>query len=271
MAVWKKIFKVFLAVLMALCVLVAVVVFVQWDNINAVISGIKETSEEITKKREENNKELVDKVNEYMEKELREPTKEEKEQILSGESTVAEVFSKIISENTSTVVEYDTEKDEFVETEKTPETDKNPPGDSKPIIDNKQEKEESSKKNQDLPADKKSAEDIVNKYISQLYALETAYTAKAQGLISSGAKFYNGLVKNGQDRASARASTISQFTGPVRGAMTDCDAKVESVISELEAELKAVGADTSIVETVRKTYASEKQLKLSYYSNKYLK
>jgi len=250
LAALKKILKVLLIAFAVIAVIIAAVVFYQWDNINAVISGLKETPEQITQKREENNNELVEKVNEYIEGELREPTEEEKELISSGEMTIAEVYSKILSENNSTIVEYDAEKEKFVEKEK--ESSELPPQEEK-------------------PSRKKQAEDIVNKYISQLYALESAYTAKAEGMISSGANYYEKLKKSGQDKATARANTISYFTGPVRSAIADCDSKVETIIKKLEAELKKIGAETSIVETVRKTYASEKKLKLAYYSNKYLK
>ena len=69
----------------------------------------------------------------------------------------------------------------------------------------------------------------------------------------------------------ARASTITKFTSVVRNLEKECDSKVESVIRNMTADLNAIGADTSIIQSVRATYANEKQLKLSYYANKYLK
>ena len=257
--IFKKVFKILLTILAVIIVLVVAVAIFQWENISAVISGIKDTPEQIIQKREDNNKELVEKVNEYIDGELREPTEEEMALVASGKMSLDELYSKIFSENSSTLVEYDTEKDEFVEKAESA---------NESIADNKASSEKNEKKES---AKTKSAEDIVSKYISQLYALQSAYTAKAAALISGGAKHYNELVRKGQEKATARAATISNFTGPVRGAIADCDAKVEDIVKKMESELKAINADTSIIETVRKTYASEKRLKLSYYSNKYLK
>lgn len=110
---------------------------------------------------------------------------------------------------------------------------------------------------------------IISKYMAQLYNLQNTYTARAEALISQGASYYESI-KTGSGDASARAATISRYTPMVRSLESECDGKVEAVITNLKNDLNAIGADTSITETIRATYTNEKQLKLSYYANKYL-
>lgn len=46
---------------------------------------------------------------------------------------------------------------------------------------------------------------------------------------------------------------------------SEADSKVESLLSELKSKLVSLGADTSIISTMRDSYENEKRLKKSYY------
>lgn len=116
----------------------------------------------------------------------------------------------------------------------------------------------------------KTKDEIVSQYMMQLYALQSEYTAKAETTIKQGARYYEDL-KKVKDRKTARADTITHFTPTVRNIEAECDKKVNAVIANLKNDLVAVGAETDIVRTIENAYATEKQLKLSYYANKYLK
>lgn len=113
-------------------------------------------------------------------------------------------------------------------------------------------------------------DEIVSKYMSQLYAYQSDFVARAESTINQGASYYNNMVKT-RDRATSRANTITHFTPIVRSIEAECDAKVEALLANLKKELEAIGAETDIIGTIRETYKNEKQLKLSYYANKYLK
>lgn len=116
----------------------------------------------------------------------------------------------------------------------------------------------------------KTKDEIVSQYMMQLYALQSEYTAKAETTIKQGAHYYEEL-KKVKDKKSARTDTITHFTPIVRNIEAECDKKVNAVIANLKKELEAIGAETDIVRTIENAYAAEKQLKLSYYANKYLK
>jgi len=227
----KKILKILLIIVLVFVIVIAGFLLWQWKNIESILMGVSQSSEQIEQMRNENQETLVGDVNNYMDSPAREMTQEELEQIESGETTTAEVYQKIFEEKS-------------IDTENSP-------------------------KEQDIP-NTKDKDRIISQYMSELYRLQNEYTAKAEATIAQGASYYESIKKHPQD-ATARASTITKFTSVVRNLEKECDTKVESVIKNMTADLNAIGADTSIIQSVRATYANEKRLKLSYYSNKYLK
>ena len=97
----KKLIKVFLIVLIVLSVAVGAVALWQRKNIEGILIGIRETSEEIEKRRDENQSNLVKEIDSYIETTLRELTPEEQKQIEEGTIQVSEVYSKIFEEKSS--------------------------------------------------------------------------------------------------------------------------------------------------------------------------
>ena len=227
----KKFLKTLLVIILILVIVLAGILLWQRKNIESILMGVSQNSEQIEQKRNENQETLVGDVNDYMDTPAREMTDEEIGQIERGETTAAEVYQKIFEE-------------------KNKETENTIP--------------------EQAVANAKDKDRIISQYMSDLYRLQNEYTAKAEATIAQGASYYESIKKHPQD-AAARASTITKFTSVVRNLEKECDSKVESVIKNMRADLTAIGADTSIIESVRATYANEKQLKLSYYANKYLK
>ncbi len=227
----KKFLKTLLVILLILVIAIAGILLWQRKNIESILMGVSQNSEVIEQKRNENQETLVGNVNDYMDTPAREMTEEEIGQIERGETTAAEVYQKIFEE--------------------------------------KNKEAENTALAQTVP-DAKDKDRIISQYMSELYRLQNEYTAKAEATIAQGASYYESIKKHPQD-AAARASTITKFTSVVRNLEKECDSEVEAVIKNMTADLTAIGADTSIIQSVRATYANEKQLKLSYYANKYLK
>lgn len=227
----KKVLKVLLIVLILLAIALGTLAIWQWKNIESIMLGIKEESTEIEKKRNENQIKLVDDVNTYLDEPLREITEEERQQIEEGKVTVSDVYQKMFEEKKETL-------------------------------------EQSGQKentNSSLAKD-----EVISRYMAELYKLQNEFTARAESTIKQGARYYENKKAHPQDSV-ARADTIAHFTPIVRKMESECDARVEKVISDLKAELEKIGEDTAIIASIRATYANEKQLKLSYYANKYLK
>lgn len=222
----KKILKILLVIILAFIIAVVGLLLWQWKNVESILMGVSQNSEQIEQKRNENQETLVGDINDYMDTPAREMTEEEIGQIERGETTAAEVYQKIF--------------------------------------------EEKNKETENTVQDTKDKDKIISQYMSELYRLQNEYTAKAESIIAQGASYYESIKEHPQD-ATARASTITKFTSVVRNLEKECDSKVEAVIKSIIDDLTSIGEDTSIVESIRATYANEKRLKLSYYSNKYLK
>lgn len=225
----KKVLKLISVILAVVLVLAGSLAIWQRKNIESIVVGIKESSEEIEKRRNDNQMELIGQINTKLQNPLRELTEEEKQKVATGEMTVVDVYAEVFAEK------------ETAEIESRPQEQKLP-----------------------------TKDEIISKYMSQLYKLQSEFTARAEATISQGAGYYESIKEHPQD-ATARANTITHFTPIVRSMEAECDRKVEAVIKELEKELKAIGEETDITRTIKATYANEKQLKLSYYANKYLK
>jgi len=240
----------------------------QNKNIKSILLGVKEDSKEIEHKRNENQSKLVDDINEYLDMPVRELTEEEKQKIEKGEITITDVYMQIFKEK----LELQGTESRKPETKKPetqpPETQK--PETQKPELQNPESKKpENSKPESQKPEKLTDKDAVISYYMTELYKLQNEYTARAETTISQGASYYESLKKHPQD-AEARAQTIKHFTPIVRGIESECDEKINMLMKNMENELKKIGADTSIVSTVRTAYENEKQLKMSYYANKYL-
>lgn len=158
--------------------------------------------------------------------EIRDLTDEEKEQIEKGEKTESEIMEELI-------------KDAAKENGGKSSSDKKAPAD---------------------------ASAITAKYLSELYALQAKYTGIIEGLIPEIRAYYYDLrdVKK-YDVESAVTATSKAYLGRITGAEAECDAKVNSIISRMEKELKANGHSTAITSTVKSRYESEKASKRAYY------
>ncbi len=237
----KKVFKIFLIIFLIICIIIACLAIWQRKNISMLYTAVTNEREEIVKKQEENNKVLVNEVNGYLDGNLREPTQEEKESLKKGEVQISEVYNTIIKE----------------------------------YIDKKNEEglippQTSTKTELSKEAIKKKTDDLVSNAISELYDLQTAYSARSEALIAQAMNEYNTLTREGMERPQARAQIITKYTLKVRGVQASCDSDVEGVIVGLESELKEMGASLGIIKTIRQTYEKEKELKLAYYAGAYL-
>lgn len=252
----KKVFKIILIIFLILFILIACFAVWQRKNISMLYTAVTNESEEITKKQEENNKVLVDEVNGYLDGELREPTKEEKESIEKGESQITEVYGTIIKEHIE-------KKNQEALSGTT--TGSNEEGTSE-----QQPPAESQNNEENAENIVKITDELVSNAISELYDLQAVYTSKSEALIHQAAYEYEMLKRDGMERPAARAQIISTYTPKVRSIQASCDADVEAVVVKLEGQLKEINANLAIINTIRQTYEKEKELKLAYYAGAYL-
>ncbi len=277
-----------------ICVVFAVLIAVvsgaaiwQKDNIKAFILSRKYSSKELLAQMSENDKQLKEEIEKYFPEGIREYTDEEKEQIESGELSEKQVLAKILSEKSEELENKENMTDEereiyekieqiqkkinpnvkvSVDTSDVlvpkPAKDANSSGEIVVIGKPSQSGANNSSKSDHSP----TAESIISKYVSQLYALEGKYIGYIEGVVSSakGEAKSKGLTKKD---TSALLSIGAKYTSRINSLEASCDGEVEAVISNLKRELNAIGADTGIISTIRSAYSNEKSLKRAYYMN----
>ncbi len=227
----RKGLKIFLIILAVILAIAGGVTIWQWDNISSVMYFMKYSKEELETMQGENDEKLNSAVA-GLNVIPRELTDEEREALENG--TITEQDAVEISLGTSTLAEKITEKTTGQASASQQKTDR------------------------------------VSELIAQLYVLKSSFISKLDGLAAQATAEYKNTPK--EERTSSWAGTkISKYTGLATGLEAECDAKVEAIISELKTELKKSGGDMSIINTIRSTYDSEKQIKKAYYLNKYLK
>lgn len=235
----KKALKTIAIIYLVLIIIVGSLAIWQWDNVKSVYIGLKESHEQIEDRRVKNQTALVDDINKFLDEPVRELTEEEKKKIESGSAALSEVYAKIFEEREAL--------------SKSAQVGKTPYPDKKSKL-----------------AENKKKDEIISKYMAQIYSLQGEFTARAEATIKQGARYYESIKAHPQDPV-ARAKTITHFTPVVRGLEAECDGRFNKIVAKLQKELEVAKIDTDIVGTIKETYKNEKQLKLSYYSNKYLK
>lgn len=94
--------------------------------------------------------------------------------------------------------------------------------------------------------------------IAKMYLLRARYENSIDGLVESGKASYNGM----KDKSlSAKADIADSIIAAGSALEGQCDAEMESLLSELEAELVKNGESTGVISEIRGLYASEKRLK----------
>ncbi len=243
----KTVWKIIGAIFGLLLVAVLIVAFWQKDNISAFITAMRYTPEQLKEQISENDKALKKELEGLLgSKNIRDYTEEEKALIERGEASEKEILAKIIAEQGGWI------------------TPASASGDGQIGAGG------SSSQTQDSGSEPtKSADTIISGYVAQLYAMEGRYLASIDGVLDRAYAEYVSTAKHNQDTAAMTAVGAKYITEIYR-LESSCDAEVNTLLDSLKAELTAIGADTSIIGTIRSAYNNEKQLKRSYYMSKYM-
>lgn len=208
----------------------------QRENITAVVDATKYSDEDIQQQISDSKKTVESELEQYDVKGLRDFTFEEEEAIRKGQMTVDEAVSKILSESN---VEASDNQNNGSAT-----SDKNNGSTG------------TQSKNSDSSA-------IISDYAVKLYTLKATYLGEIGNLIDQA----KADLKNG----SGAKELMSNYLSKAASLESEADSKVDALLSELKGKLEAIGADTSVVDTMKSSYESEKTLKKSYYISLYNK
>ncbi len=284
----KRVLKVVGIILLVIVVIVAVLAVWNWKYVKALLDGMMNDETQLAERQLQQTEKNISEVNSYMESELRDMTQEEKDKMLAGELSQTEIMAKIISEATGIPLPdvsltpapgQDTEDDDRqtdvdtsgIESSSSGETaasgGDNTQADGTPSGNPNQAASSESQTSNPQTA---NSDQLVANAVNKLYVLQGEYTSQLAGLVSRAQSYYSEQWRtNGS--AAAKTNTVSKFSGEVASMEGACDAKVEAVLGELTSQLNSIGADTSIVGTLRAAYNNEKASQRAAYVNKYMK
>ncbi len=244
----KKAWKIILSILIFFVVITTSLLVWQWDNIMAIYTGITVDETKLEERIAENKKkfsEIIENEQIFDQKVIDGFSKEDEEKIAKGEITVEEAVDKLFEEEPEQGENVKTSENQPIQGQQNP-TEPN-------------QKDEKSAKQKEL----------LQAAVKEMYTLKAGFTKRLADLEREGKRMY--IADNGKNMTMENKLKIADYLMPqFVQAEKECDAKVETVLTTLSQGLKEIGADTSVVETIRKQYKEEKQLKKTQYIKEYL-
>lgn len=222
------------------------------SNIKALYQGLTEPPEVTSEKKKQIDSQRSEEIRNYVNMELREFTEEEKQQIEKGEKSETEILAQIITET----VEKNGQDATGNQNENAPE------GEAK-NVDNKNTAENSkpneNKTDEKPKAQGETAEQIVARHVSKLYTIQGEFEGRVSALASSVRNWTAAYYKanKGIKWRDAKVAAVEHFSGTASQIESECYARVDAQVAQLKKELEAIGADTSIVSTVKSTAYAE--------------
>lgn len=239
----KKILCIILALIL-LCI--GGITIWQWDNITALINGLRYTSEELEDKLAQNDQAIKDAVAALPGVSFGEMTDEERQALRDGKISPDQLVESMTGGEKS-------------EQSKPPtDTPKQPEGEqtSKP----KPQPEQPS----DKPPEQTAYEKQLSAVIARVYVLREEFLGKLDSLMSQALAEYRAMTPE-QRTASNLTAFVSNYLSVGLDMEKQCDARIEEIIIELETLLQENNGDMSIAQTVYDTYVEEKSLKKAWY------
>ena len=109
-----------------------------------------------------------------------------------------------------------------------------------------------------------TAEDIVAKYTAKLYGVRGSFQGRLNGLMASAEAEFMSLPPE-QRTSAAKRSIVYSKIGQGEAMEAECDAIVESILGQMQAELVAAGQSTAPVGQLRSQYQNAKASQKAAY------
>ena len=253
----KKIFKIVLIILLILMLLCVSLFVWQRKIIFALLGAVKYSQEDISALIADNEKIVSKALDEYPEYEIPNISESEMEALEEGKITQDDLV-EIVLGNTSleNVIE---KKEETTQTEPKQNADS----------EETQPPAKTSEQTSEQTAPSKSGDEEISALIAKIYILKQSYGNKLDSLVQQTRTEYWEIPKE-QSKDISKQKFVTSKACQALELEKECDAKVEEVVSELTNVLKENNKDLSLVDSIRKAYDNEKQLKKSYYISEYL-
>lgn len=241
----------------------------QWNNISAALSAVRFSQEELEEKLTENDQTIKDAIDKAPEVSIREVTEEERAALRDGTLTQEELVQSLLQKTES-------------EPKPQPEQPPKPQTDPQPKPEQKPQPQAPEQSTQQPPADPATStqpqpepqpepepqpsesEQRVNALVAEVLVLREEFLIKLDNLQAEAIAAYKAIPSEQRD-----TKTLMNFASGYMSKGLDmekqCDARIESIVVELEDTLRKNGGDLSLAQTVYDTYMQEKSLKKAWY------
>ncbi len=227
-------------VLLVILLLFGWFIYQNWNTIDAFIHSLSTTVEETEKELEENKKKLQEFIDEDDDIVVRDLTKEEAEALNSGDLSEEDVIVIL------------TGKDPKDKPKPEPQTS------SKPV------KPNTTPKPEETPADN------ISQLIAKLYIQKSQYLNKLDDIEASARYDFENWQGKWPGTQKVKETILNKYLPTVANWEKECDTTVYGLLEEIRAEIKKMGKDESIVDTIKMSYLEEKKLKKAYFINRYM-
>lgn len=296
----KKVLKIaaicIVSIIAVMVIAFAVLYLAKPDLVKAVYKGLTASGDDIQADIEKNDKELVDKINDFGFT----LTLEELQKLNNGNLTEQEMKDLLLKGKDGLSGENDGKEQTDTESGKTedkPETENpdtvipdikdewkesthqhtKPSGNTasgntskaqKPSDGTDTKKPQQSQGSQNGSGTSSEYDEKIAELVAKMYVLKSKYLGEIEGVVSSMKAEYAALPKE-QQTASAKTNIASGYLGKISALEAQCDAQVNAVVTELRGVLEKSGGDMSLADAIMSAYASEKESTKAYYINKY--
>lgn len=263
---FKKIMKIVLKVLGVLLALLLIAIIglviyfwpflssLDWSvvtpgNIKALYVAFTNDTETLIANEKALDEKRAEDIKNYVSVDIRDLTEEELAQVESGERTKTQIVAEIIAESVKTE-----EPTEVTQENKSGNEQEN----NNPAKEEKPQQTAEDKK----PENKESADAIVARHIANLYAIQSDFETRVNDLALNARNWLHAY-KNAMNVTwkEAKVAAVKHYSSTASAIESDCYARVDAEIASLEADLKAINADLSIVDVVRDSAYEEMELK----------
>lgn len=245
--------KILLAVLIIILVLIGYFAYVQWNNINAVVDGLRLDEEQL----QQNTEAVKTEVNDYMKEnqleEIRELNEEEEKalndgkiddvdavKIMTGKTTLDDVIRKKEQEN------------------RNDGKGQNKPSKTEPQKNEPQPKEEPANYDQ-----------LISEKVAQMYVYKSRFLGKLSTLAIDAEDEFHRTFPQSEWTNDNRTKIIMKHLGEAMAMEKDCDSKVSKLVSDLKELLTKAGRDTGLADQIQKAYNDEKKNMKAAYMQEY--
>lgn len=257
--------KIVCGILLALVIGVGALATWQWNNINAALSFLRFSQEELEEKLTDNDQVIKDAVDANPSVNVRvEVTEEERAALRDGTMTQEELVQSLLQKPESKPEQSSKPQTKPEQTSK-PETTPQTKPEQKPADGSTTTQPEPAVSAQpESEPEISEHEQKVNALIAEVLVLREEFLIKLENLKAAAIADYSAIPAD-QRSASALMSLASGYLAKGVDLEKQCDARIQTIVLELEEVLKESNGDLSIAQTVYDTYVQEKSLKKAWY------